>query len=86
MSLVRCETCQKPFWREPSETWKKVCLPCWKAAKKSSSGALEPTPVPRPIPDDLLPILIRLCHPDRHANSEASNRATAWLLSQRGRP
>jgi hypothetical protein len=35
------------------------------------------------IPGDLLPRLIRLCHPDRHGNSESSNRATAWLLAQR---
>lgn len=35
------------------------------------------------IPDDMLGRLIRLAHPDRHGNSEASNKATAWLLSQR---
>lgn len=35
------------------------------------------------IPDDMLPRLIRLCHPDRHGNSESSNKATAWLLAQR---
>ncbi|MGB4912115.1 MAG: hypothetical protein WBO95_08290 [Candidatus Dechloromonas phosphoritropha] len=35
------------------------------------------------IPPDMLARLIRLCHPDRHGNSEASNMATAWLLVQR---
>lgn len=35
------------------------------------------------IHNDMLSRLIRLCHPDRHGNSEASNEATAWLLSQR---
>lgn len=29
---------------------------------------------------DYLPRLIQLCHPDRHAGSEAANRATVWLL------
>ena len=29
---------------------------------------------------DYLPRLIQLCHPDRHGGSEASNRATVWLL------
>ena len=38
------------------------------------------------IPPDTLARLIRLCHPDRHSNSEASNSATAWLLAQRVRP
>jgi hypothetical protein len=27
--------------------------------------------------------LIRLCHPDRHGNTEAANVATRWLLEQR---
>lgn len=40
---------------------------------------------PEPIPDDLLRILLMLAHPDRHGNSPASNRATAWLLQQRQR-
>lgn len=35
------------------------------------------------IPGDMLSRLIRLCHPDRHGNSESSNKATAWLLGQR---
>lgn len=35
------------------------------------------------IPGDMLPRLIRLCHPDRHGNNESSNKATAWLLGQR---
>ena len=35
------------------------------------------------IPSEMLSRLIRLCHPDRHGNSEASNEATAWLLTQR---
>jgi hypothetical protein len=36
-----------------------------------------------PIPPDILQSMIRLCHPDRHGNSEAANKATAWLLQQR---
>lgn len=36
-----------------------------------------------PIPSDMLARLIRLCHPDKHGNSEGANIATAWLLSQR---
>lgn len=36
-----------------------------------------------PMPADMLLRLIRLCHPDRHGNSEAANNATAWLLAQR---
>ena len=35
------------------------------------------------IEPDMLNRLIRLTHPDRHGNSQASNEATAWLLAQR---
>lgn len=38
---------------------------------------------PEYIEPDMLTRLVRLCHPDRHGNSEASNKATAWLLEQR---
>lgn len=37
------------------------------------------------IPPDLYRVLLGLCHPDRHGNSPAANRATAWLLAQRPR-
>lgn len=37
------------------------------------------------VPDDLLPKLIRLCHPDRHGGSKAANEVTSWLLEQRQR-
>lgn len=39
-----------------------------------------PAPLERELCEQL-PRLIQLAHPDRHGGSEASNRATAWLLS-----
>jgi hypothetical protein len=47
---------------------------CWQKERESKGAG---------IPADILQSLIRLCHPDRHGNSEAANAATAWLLSQR---
>ena len=44
--------------------------------RRSLQGTIEPPP-------DVLACLIRLCHPDKHHNSVASNKATAWLLEQR---
>ncbi len=38
---------------------------------------------PEGIPPEMLRRLVRLCHPDRHGQSEAANQATAWLLAQR---
>lgn len=35
------------------------------------------------IAPQMLARLVRLCHPDRHNNSPASNEATAWLLGRR---
>jgi hypothetical protein len=34
-------------------------------------------------PHGMLDRLVRLCHPDKHANSSAANDVTAWLLKQR---
>jgi len=36
------------------------------------------------IEPEMLRRLIMLCHPDRHGGSDASHRATQWLLEQRG--
>ncbi len=35
------------------------------------------------IAPQMLARLVRLCHPDKHNNSPASNEATGWLLGQR---
>lgn len=40
-------------------------------------------PQPEGIPPDLIPKLIRLCHPDRHGGSAIANELTRWLLDQR---
>lgn len=59
--------------------WKKICINCWKKNKNiSTPKANNPQ-----IDEDMLPLLIRLCHPDKHNNSEAANRVTAYLLSLR---
>jgi hypothetical protein len=42
-----------------------------------------PEPTSIAVPRDLLPKLIRLCHPDKHANAAAANEVTRWLLEQR---
>jgi hypothetical protein len=35
------------------------------------------------IPQELLKKMIRLCHPDKHGNSQSSNEITAWLLDKK---
>jgi hypothetical protein len=85
MSFHTCPACQQKFWREPDETWKRVCLACWKRTKgqERPRAAEPPAPAAPTIPEEMLGRLIRLCHPDRHGGSEASTKATQWLLSQR---
>lgn len=36
-----------------------------------------------PIPQDIWNFLIKNCHPDRHENSELSNKVTRWLLERK---
>jgi hypothetical protein len=98
MILAICPICGSRYHQD--EPWKKTCLPCWqkkKRAEKSSSGPYEELQMlraellrlrltaPPSIAPDMLSRLIRLCHPDKHGNSEAANEATAWLLAQRVR-
>lgn len=85
MITAYCTRCESPFQRQPEEAWKKLCLPCWKAG---ASGTRQPRPAPQvnirsAIEPEMLRRLLFLCHPDKHSNSEASIKATQWLLQQR---
>jgi hypothetical protein len=81
-----CKHCGSDF--NADQTWKTMCIPCyikWKKASEEpvSKNETQVVTVMTPIPDDMVNRLIRLCHPDRHNNSEASNTATKWLLDVR---
>lgn len=78
---ARCDRCGAGFHRDHADDWKRLCLPCWREANaKTTATRRTPRAV---VPAEMLPRLIRLCHPDRHGNSEASTIATQWLLSLR---
>ena len=94
MSTATCPECGNRF--EKDAPWKKTCMPCWREAKRAEHEELlllrqEVFALRRrlqavtaaSIPPDMLSRLIRLCHPDKHGNSEASNTATSFLLAQR---
>ena len=71
-----------------SHDWKTYCIPCFIKIQKAK-GSYTPNDKPinknplLSIDDDMLMRIIRLCHPDRHKNNEASNKATAFLLALR---
>lgn len=78
-----CPHCGGEFWKRAQ--FMRLCLACYLEQRGNAPTA------PRAgrgnaggIPPDMLGRLIRLCHPDKHGNSEAANVATAWLLEQRG--
>ena len=54
-----------------------VCVSCYMERK----GKAAPIAKPEPIELEMLRRLVQLCHPDKHANSEASNTATRYLLA-----
>ena len=113
LERATCEECGDTLIRAPGESWKRLCLSCWKAtpaAKKATRDKLAQLTAelsevraerdrlrlrvlkleldgqrakPEGIPPEMLRRLVRLCHPDRHSQSEAANEATAWLLAQR---
>jgi hypothetical protein len=96
--IGKCQKCGDRFERDAGETWKKLCLDCWKDSKaKQESGAenllraqlsalrerlyraevrAQQLEQRGQFDADELKTLRRLCHPDRHGNSEASNRLT----------
>jgi hypothetical protein len=91
-NYINCRQCHNVFFAD--EEWKKICLKCWIKQKKEREekvkGAREAryyTPPPKHNASnelkEMLPLLIRLCHPDRHNNSESSTKVTQWLLKQR---
>lgn len=105
--MATCKKCGNPFYRTPAESWKTLCLTCWKAKKRRADDdgyfglwqrataeadrlaeVVETLERNLAVPSrferefrEQLPRLIQLTHPDRHGGSEASTRATAWLLS-----
>ena len=94
--MAYCVRCHAWFDRAYEESWKTMCYPCWKKSKDSKPGSYKSRHQYRPRPvyhsdaavsDEVLreklPSLIRLCHPDKHGNSEAANEVTKWLLEVR---
>ena len=83
-----CEECGVDF-RSPRE-WSTLCKKCWKESqgftsqKRQSYTQTQSGPSSAPfIPSEMLRRLIQLCHPDKHSGSEASLKATQWLIEQR---
>jgi len=106
-----CCDCGIEFERDPAQTWRIRCLPCWRrlkraeraagdpvvaelycaidardeiiAALRAENAALRRRPAIPPRMAELLPRLVRLCHPDRHNGSRAATEATQALLALR---
>lgn len=95
--MATCCTCGVTFHRAPDETWKRRCLPCWRASK----GRTEPEADIDALLDAQYKLgyaaglaaatldkakmreLLQLVHPDRHGGSALATRVTTWLLALR---
>lgn len=88
--LKHCQHCGEPFI--PKYPNAKLCFHCWLAREQAFErlDALEDeisdlraalAAAPATIPADIRRLLVLLCHPDKHNNSDASNKATRWLLA-----
>lgn len=100
MNIKNCSVCKTAFYYADGEEWKTYCISCYKQKKNKEKFYQRPDSqdpnlgkervvyrdriVKEKIPEDILFKLIRLCHPDKHKNSESSNTITKWLLEQRG--
>lgn len=74
----RCSICRAPtevsYWR--------LCRECF--GKQARLERASNDDFRREVAE-YLPLLVQLCHPDRHAGSPAATRATQWLLALRRR-
>ena len=43
MALNYCESCGSSFYVQDGQEWKRLCLPCWRANKRSEQGYWSPT-------------------------------------------
>lgn len=78
--------------QEEVEKLKKKCREYARRLKKMEEAAATTARVragagtkARPVSEDTLMKIIRLCHPDRHGNSELAKEVTQWALEQRSR-
>jgi len=93
-----CTSCGEEFKVDPEKKWALECFACWRQSKiddgtwKGRNGQPESAFLGGPglgvdrFRNEFnkeIDALIRLTHPDKHNNSEASNRLTVWLLEQR---
>ena len=76
---IVCPTCKTRTFIQ-DQPWKLVCVSCYMARKTPSPKPTTPTALIEP---DMMRRLLQLCHPDKHANSQASNTATTYLLGLR---
>lgn len=96
--MKRCETCGSHFTYKEGEEWKKTCLPCWKKSKRKEDNIVseltaqliearrqlyEAKRAAVQIEPEMVRRLLQLCHPDKHGNSEASQKATHWLMGRK---
>ncbi|MBV5297435.1 MAG: hypothetical protein JZU64_04660 [Rhodoferax sp.] len=79
---AECPSCGGRYFMDVH--WKRTCLKCYLQTKgRTESPRVQVRIVVEPIPADMLKRLVYLVHPDKHANSEASNIATKYLLQLR---
>ena len=92
MKLYPCKICgRRMVLRNSDESWKTKCVICWKESQDMEySGAdLYILRLEQELADEdagfvgqNIKALIKLCHPDRHSNSEEANRVKSWLLDK----
>lgn len=81
--IDHCLTCHGPFTRDFDQTWKRLCLPCWRRAKGAAPSPAAAATPSAPLEPSRIRQLLQLVHPDKHAGSALANEVTQWLLDLR---
>lgn len=80
-----CPQCSEVYFKD--HAWKRLCLDCYlgqQGKRRTAPAEVHTVVVTEPIEPGMLRRLIQLCHPDKHAGSEAATLATQYLLKLRG--
>lgn len=80
---ITCPSCRVRTFVQDTP-WKRLCVTCYleqnpTRRRKPELAVFAPQPM-QAIDADMLRRLVYLCHPDKHAGSDAAHKATAFLL------
>ena len=81
MTYVLCTRCNGTFQRESHETWKKLCVDCWRAAQSNVSKTHNYADIVRGLRKHIDVLIVRCAPLDDEETRASDDEAYEWLNS-----